>query len=148
MRAVVQRVSEAEVRANGEVLGAIERGCCVLLGVTGNDDEEDAARLVRKLLGLRIFDDDAGRMNRSVVDVGGALLVISQFTLYADCRRGRRPSFTDAARPADAERLYDAFVAAAASAVRVATGRFGAHMAVALVNDGPVTIVLDSAELA
>ena len=132
----------------GEVVGAIGRGLCVLLGVAASDSAAEADLLSRKIVGLRIFDDDAGQMNRALDDVGGALLVVSQFTLHADCRRGRRPSFAAAAPAPQAEALYDHFVAAArASQVPVETGRFQAHMALALVNDGPVTIVLDTAEL-
>jgi D-tyrosyl-tRNA(Tyr) deacylase len=148
VRAVVQRVTRAAVRVGDEVIGEIGRGCCILLGITTTDGDAEAARLVRKVLALRIFDDEAGRMNRSIDEIGGGLLVVSQFTLYADCRRGRRPSFVAAASPVHARRLYDAFVAAAAAAVPVATGRFGAPMHVSLVNDGPVTILLDTAALA
>jgi D-tyrosyl-tRNA(Tyr) deacylase len=145
---VVQRVREARVMVAGEVVGAIGRGLCVLLGVAASDSAAEADLLSRKIVGLRVFDDDAGQMNRALDDVGGALLVVSQFTLHADCRRGRRPSFAAAAPGPQAEALYDHFVAAArASQVPVETGRFQAHMALALVNDGPVTIVLDTAEL-
>lgn len=147
MRAVVQRVREARVTVDGDVVGAIARGLCVLVGVASSDTEADADRLCRKITGLRIFEDDRGQLNRAVDEVGGALLLVSQFTLHADCRKGRRPSFQQAAPPAQAKRLYDHFVAAARrSAVPVETGRFQAHMALALVNDGPVTIVLDTAE--
>jgi len=132
----------------GEVIGAIGHGLCVLLGVAAGDSPAEADLLSRKIVGLRIFDDDAGQMNRAVDDVGGALLVVSQFTLHADCRRGRRPSFTAAAPAAHAEALYERFVATArATRVPVETGRFQARMALALVNDGPVTIVLDTSEL-
>jgi D-aminoacyl-tRNA deacylase len=145
---VVQRVREARVTVAGEVVGAIGRGLCVLLGVAASDSAAEADLLSRKIVGLRIFDDDAGQMNRALDDVGGALLVVSQFTLHADCRRGRRPSFAAAAAAPQAEALYDHFVAAArASQVPVETGRFQAHMALALVNDGPVTIILDTTEL-
>jgi D-aminoacyl-tRNA deacylase len=145
---VVQRVREARVTVAGEVVGAIGRGLCVLLGVAASDSAAEADLLSRKIVGLRIFDDDAGQMNRALDDVGGALLVVSQFTLHADCRRGRRPSFAAAAAAPQAEALYDHFVAAArASQVPVETGRFQSHMALALVNDGPVTIILDTAEL-
>jgi D-tyrosyl-tRNA(Tyr) deacylase len=145
---VVQRVHEARVTVAGEVIGAIGHGLCVLLGVAADDTPAEADLLSRKIVGLRIFDDDAGQMNRAVDDVGGALLVVSQFTLHADCRRGRRPSFTAAAPAALAEALYDRFVAAArATRVPVETGRFQARMALALVNDGPVTIILDTSEL-
>ena len=144
----MQRVREARVTVAGEVVGAIGHGLCVLLGVAAGDSPAEADLLGRKIVGLRIFDDDAGQMNRAVNDVGGALLVVSQFTLHADCRHGRRPSFTAAAPAAHAEALYDRFVAAArATHVPVETGRFQAHMALALVNDGPVTIVLDTSEL-
>jgi len=143
----VQRVSEARVAVDGAVVGAIGRGLCVLLGVGHADTERDADALCRKIVGLRIFEDEAGRFARALDQVGGALLVVSEFTLYADCRKGRRPAFTDAAPPERAERLYDHFVARAREAtVPVATGRFGAHMALALVNDGPVTVVLDTGE--
>ena len=132
----------------GEVVGAIGHGLCVLLGVAAGDSTEEADLLGRKVVGLRVFDDDAGQMNRALDEVGGALLVVSQFTLYADCRRGRRPAFTTAAPAAVAQALYERFVAAArASHIRVETGRFQARMAVSLVNDGPVTIILDTAEL-
>jgi D-tyrosyl-tRNA(Tyr) deacylase len=146
VRAVVQRVSEARVSIEGEVVGAIGRGLCVLLGVGVGDCEADAGVLSRKIVGLRVFDDEAGRFARSLADVGGALLVVSQFTLYGDCRAGRRPSFTAAAPPERAEALYERFVAEARrGGTRVETGRFRAHMALALVNDGPVTLVLDTA---
>jgi D-tyrosyl-tRNA(Tyr) deacylase len=147
MRAVVQRVSEARVAVDGAVVGTIGRGLCVLLGVGLADTERDADALCRKIVGLRIFEDEVGRFARSLDEVSGALLVVSQFTLLGDCRKGRRPSFTDAAPPERAERLYEHFVARARDgSVPVATGRFGARMALALVNDGPVTLVLDTAE--
>ncbi len=147
MRAVVQRVREARVTVDGDVVGAIARGLCVLVGVASSDTEADADRLCRKITGLRIFEDERGQLNRAVDEIGGALLLVSQFTLHADCRKGRRPSFQQAAPPAQAKRLYDHFVAAARRGVApVETGRFQAHMALALVNDGPVTIVLDTAE--
>ena len=145
MRAVVQRVTEARVSVGGELVGGIGRGLCVLLGVGHEDTEADADALCRKIVGLRIFEDEAGRFARSLEDVGGELLVVSEFTLYGECTKGRRPSFTDAAPPARAEALYERFVATARAAVRVATGRFQAKMALALVNDGPVTLVLDTA---
>jgi len=136
------------VTVAGEVVGAIGCGLCVLLGVAASDSVAEADLLSRKIVGLRIFDDEAGQMNRALDDIGGALLVVSQFTLHADCRRGRRPSFAAAAPAPQAEALYDRFVTAARSSqVRVETGRFQAHMALALVNDGPVTIVLDTAQL-
>jgi D-tyrosyl-tRNA(Tyr) deacylase len=145
MRAVVQRVTEAAVMIDGEAVARIAGGLCVLLGVGAADTEADAHYLCDKIMGLRLFDDEAGKMNRALGEVGGALLVVSQFTLYGDCRTGRRPSFTDAAPPTLAERLYLRFVERArAAAVPVATGRFQARMRVTLVNDGPVTLVLDS----
>ena len=145
MRAVVQRVSEASVRVDGRVVGQIGRGLLVLLGVGMGDAETDAEFLVEKVLNLRIFPDEAGAMNRSLVDVAGELLVVSQFTLYGDARKGRRPSFIDAAPPEEANRLYHHYVEKArASGLRVEEGVFRAMMDVALVNDGPVTILLDS----
>jgi len=120
----------------------------VLLGVTSDDTDDDARQLADKICGLRIFDDADGKMNQSLEDIGGAMLVVSQFTLYGDCRKGRRPSFTKAAPPEQAERLYDTFIAGVGMrGIRVATGRFRAHMDVALVNDGPVTLLLDSTKL-
>ena len=149
MRAVVQRVTRARVEVDGAVVGEIGRGLCVLLGVGQEDTEADADALCRKIIGLRVFDDEAGRFAHALDEVGGGLLVVSQFTLYGDCRKGRRPSFSDAAPPARAEALYEHFVARARSgALPVATGRFGARMALALVNDGPVTLLLDSAAAA
>ena len=145
MRAVVQRVSEASVRVDGRVVGEIGPGLLVLLGVGRGDTESDAESLADRAVNLRIFEDDAGQMNRSVLDVGGALLVVSQFTLYGDARKGRRPSFIDAAPPEEANRLYRHFVARArVSGVRVEEGVFRVMMDVALVNHGPVTILLDS----
>jgi D-tyrosyl-tRNA(Tyr) deacylase len=145
MRACVQRVSQAEVTVGGEVTGRIDRGLVVLLGVADGDTEQDARQMAQKIVELRIFEDDAGKMNRSIAEAGGALLVVSQFTLLGDCRKGRRPSFIDAAPPEEAERLYQVFVAAAREqGMRVETGKFRTHMDVALVNDGPVTILLDS----
>jgi D-aminoacyl-tRNA deacylase len=147
VRAVVQRVREARVTVDGAVVGAIDRGLCVLLGVAATDTTADADRLCQKITGLRIFEDDEGRMNKAVDEIGGALLVVSQFTLHGDVRKGRRPSFQNAA-PADRARsLYEHFVAQASRGpVPVATGEFQAHMAVTLVNDGPVTMILDTAE--
>ena len=145
VRAVVQRVSRAEVRVGAEVTGRIGRGLVVLLGAGDDDTDADLGYLVDKVVGLRIFADDDGNMNRSVVDVGGALLIVSQFTLYGDARKGRRPSFVKAMAPEPAQQLYEQFVAAArATGVPVETGRFRAAMAVELVNDGPVTLLLDS----
>lgn len=147
MRAVVQRVSEASVEVAGEVVGRIDRGLLVLVGVGTADGPADADWLAERLVGLRIFADADGRFDASVIDVAGAVLVVSQFTLCADTRKGRRPSFTGAARPEQAEPLYQRVAGAiAARGVPVATGRFGADMQVRLVNDGPVTILLDSRE--
>lgn len=145
MRAVIQRVTRADVTVDGAVVGAIGPGLMVLLGVAEGDTPADSRYLAEKTVHLRIFEDEAGKMNRSLLDTGGALLAVSQFTLLADCRRGRRPSFIHAAPPDRAEALYLDFVAAARDrGVRVETGRFQAVMQVALVNDGPVTILLDS----
>ncbi len=147
MRLLVQRVREARVEIEGETVGEIGPGLLVLVGITHEDDEAMAARLADKLVRLRIFEDEAGKMNRSVVDTGGALLAVSQFTLYGDTRGGNRPSFTAAARPEHARPLFDCFVDLVAERLgrAVPTGRFGADMQVHLVNDGPVTIWLDSA---
>lgn len=146
MRAVIQRVSEASVRVGERLVGRIGSGLLVLLGIAAADGAADADWMLDKVLALRIFENDAGRFDLSVTDVGGALLVVSQFTLIADTRRGKRPSFSDAARPEAAVPLYARFVAGAtARGVEVATGEFGAAMDVRLVNRGPVTIVLDSA---
>jgi len=149
MRAVIQRVSEASVSVQGKIVGAIDEGLLVLLGVWQMDTPEDATQLARKIVHLRVFDDAEGKLNRSVLEVRGALLVISQFTLYADCRRGRRPSFVDAARPEVAKPLYEAFIEEVRrQGVAIQTGEFQALMDVALVNRGPVTITLDSQQLA
>ena len=148
MRAVLQRVTRASVRVEGRTVGEIGPGLVVLLGVARDDAEEDARYLVEKIASLRIFDDAEGRMNVSVAESGGALLVVSQFTLYGDARKGRRPSWFDAAPPELAERLYEFFVAEARRAgARVETGSFRKVMEVELVNDGPVTILLDSRKL-
>ena len=145
MRAVVQRVSEARVEVDGQVVGAIDRGFLVLLGVAQGDTAADAAYLAEKTAGLRVFEDAAGKMNLALNDVGGAVLAVSQFTLLGDCRKGRRPGFTDAAAPELADRLYNDYVAALrATGLSVATGVFRAEMRVFLVNDGPVTLLLDS----
>ena len=145
MRAVVQRVSRAEVRVAGEVTGRIGLGLAVLLGVGREDAERDGEYLLDKIAGLRIFADEEGKMNLSLEQVGGGLLVVSQFTLYGDTRKGRRPSFVDAAPPERARELYERFVAAArARGLEVGTGVFQAHMEVDLVNDGPVTLVVES----
>lgn len=147
MRALLQRVSRAEVVVEGEVIAAIGRGLCIFLGVGPGDGAARADALARKVAELRIFEDDGGRTNRSLLDTGGAALVVSQFTLYADTRRGRRPGFTGAASPDDAIPLYARFCAALEGlGVTVARGRFGAHMTVELVNEGPFTIWLDTDE--
>ena len=146
MRVVLQRVSRAAVRVDGQTVGAIGRGFVVLVGFAPGDDEPALAWMAEKLAGLRVFTDGEGKMNLALADVGGAVLAISQFTLYADATKGRRPSFADAAAPEIAERLYGRFVELLRQrSVRVETGRFGAHMDVELVNDGPVTLVLERA---
>ena len=145
MRVLLQRVEQASVAVEGREVAAVGRGFLALVGVTHDDTPAHAARLAAKLVKLRVFDDERGLMNRSIVEAGGAVLAVSQFTLYADTRKGNRPSFTDAAPPAQGEVLYEAFVAAVGAAgVPVATGVFGAHMRVTLVNDGPVTILLEA----
>jgi D-tyrosyl-tRNA(Tyr) deacylase len=149
MRAVIQRVSQASVSVNGERVGAIEHGLLVLLGVWQMDTPEDAIQLARKAAHLRIFDDAEGKLNRSVLEIQGKMLVISQFTLYADCRKGRRPSFVDAARPEVAQPLYEAFVSEVRrQGVPAETGEFQTLMDVSMVNRGPVTIILDTQQLA
>jgi D-aminoacyl-tRNA deacylase len=148
LRAVIQRVSTAQVTVRGEVVGQIGRGFLVLLGVTAADGEAEAALLARKIAGLRVFEDEGGKMNLALADVGGAVLAVSQFTLYADVRKGRRPSFIAAARPEQAEPLYQRFCALLqAEGVPVQQGVFQAEMQVSLVNDGPVTIWMDTADL-
>ena len=148
MRAVVQRVTRASVRVGEEIVGEIGNGLVVLLGIARDDTKVEAAYLVDKISNLRVFDDEEGKMNLSVKDVGGGLLIISQFTLYGDVRRGLRPSWIDAAPPEVAEPLYDFFVRQARSAIdNVAKGKFQAMMQVELINDGPVTILLDSKKL-
>ena len=148
MRAVLQRVSKARVSVAGETVGEIGSGILVLLGVSVKDNEVDASYLVEKTLNLRIFEDSEGKMNESLLDGKGELLVVSQFTLYGDSRRGRRPSYIDAARPDEANRLYEFFVTEARKQVaKVETGRFQAMMDVALTNDGPVTLLIDSEKI-
>jgi D-tyrosyl-tRNA(Tyr) deacylase len=148
VRIVIQRVSEAAVTVDGEIIARIGRGLLLLVGVGVGDDEADARKLAQKCAEMRIFSDEEGRFNLSLIDVGGAALAVSQFTLLADVRRGRRPSFEGAAPPENAQPVFDAFVEALrASGVAAETGRFGAKMRVALVNEGPVTIVLDSTDL-
>ena len=144
MRAVVQRVLNASVAIGGTVKGEIGKGYLVLLGIEENDTEKDLDYIAEKLLGLRVFEDEAGKMNRSALDAGGSILLVSQFTLYGDARKGRRPSFIRAAKPEKAIPLYEAMIARLRAALPVETGEFGADMQVSLVNDGPVTILLDS----
>lgn len=147
MKSVVQRVSRAQVSVGGEVIGKIDRGFLILLGVADGDTQGDAVFLAQKIAALRVFEDEAGKMNLALADVGGRVLVVSQFTLLGDCRKGRRPSFIHAARPETAIPLYECFVAELRGAgIDVETGRFQAHMDVELVNDGPVTLLIDSRE--
>ena len=148
MKLVIQRVSRASVSVRGNIVGAIEKGYLVLVGVGPEDTKEDADCLIRKMTGLRIFSDENGKINKSIRDVGGSLLLVSQFTLYADCRHGNRPGFTNAAPPQLAKELYEYMVEACKKEIPIVEqGIFGEDMAVELVNDGPFTIVLDSAEL-
>ena len=148
MKLVIQRVSRASVSVRGNIVGTIEKGYLVLVGVGPEDTKEDADCLIRKMTGLRIFSDENGKINKSIRDVGGSLLLVSQFTLYADCRHGNRPGFTNAAPPQLAKELYEYMVEACKKEISIVEqGIFGEDMAVELVNDGPFTIVLDSAEL-
>ena len=146
MRTLVQRVTAGQVEMEGECIGKIGRGLVILLGVTHQDTLEDVRFLAEKCVNLRIFEDDAGKMNRSLLDIGGEALIVSQFTLYGDCRKGRRPGFSDAADPAVAEKLYERFVELMKqqNVAKVQTGRFGADMKVKIFNDGPVTFLLES----
>ena len=144
MRAVVQRVDRASVTIDGNVNGKIEKGFMVLIGIDEKDEQKDLDYICDKLMGLRIFEDEEGKMNRSIIDAGGSILLISQFTLYGDARKGKRPSFIRAARPEKAIPLYEAAIAKLSEKVHVETGILGAEMKVELVNDGPVTILLDS----
>jgi D-aminoacyl-tRNA deacylase len=145
MRVVIQRVSSASVSVDSGTVGEIGQGFCILLGIHREDTHEDLEWMISKVTQLRVFEDEEGKMNLSLIDTGGAALVVSQFTLYADCRKGRRPGFVDAARPEQAIPLYEAFCQRLRiEGVAVATGIFGAKMAVSLVNDGPVTIIIDS----
>ena len=147
MRALIQRVSEASVSIDGEIVGAIGPGLLVLLGVSRDDTDEDASYIVAKVVNLRIFSDDEGKFQSSATDIGAELLVVSQFTLYGETRKGRRPSFTLAAAPNEATRLFERVVALfKETGLKVETGTFQAYMAVALVNDGPVTLMLDTAD--
>lgn len=149
MKAVIQRVKYANVKVDGKIIGECKQGFMILLGVIDGDTEQDADKLVKKIPVLRIFEDENGKMNKSLLDVGGELLVVSQFTLAADCSHGRRPSFTASAPPDRAKELYEYFTDSLKNAgvAGVQTGEFGADMAVELLNDGPVTIILDSKEL-
>lgn len=148
MKFVIQRVNHASVTVEGEVTGSIGRGYLVLMGVGQQDDREMADKMLQKLVKLRIFSDEEGKINRSITDVGGELLFVSQFTLYADCRKGNRPSFFEAGKPEEANALYEYVVEEARRlGFSVGTGAFGAHMKVELENDGPFTVILDSAEI-
>ncbi|MED3549115.1 D-aminoacyl-tRNA deacylase [Cytobacillus praedii] len=145
MRVVVQRSKEASVTVDGETVGSIANGFVLLVGVTHEDTIEDAQFLAEKIANLRVFEDDAGKMNLSILDKGGEILSVSQFTLYGDCRKGRRPNFMDAARPEHAVKIYDALNACLGDkGIKVATGKFGAMMDVQLINDGPVTLIVES----
>ncbi len=148
MRFLIQRVNEAKVEVDGETVGSIGKGFLVLIGISGTDDTAVADKMIKKLTGLRIFEDENGKTNLDLKAVGGQLLLISQFTLYADCRRGNRPSFTDAGAPDKAEQLYHYIIEGCRREIEVVEeGRFGAEMKVSLVNDGPFTVFLDSAEI-
>ncbi len=148
MRAVVQRVTESQVRVDNEIIGSIGRGFTVLLGVSDEDDDADVKYIVEKIINLRVFEDENGKMNLSLKDAGGEVLVISQFTLYGDCRKGRRPSFDKAGEPNHAKRLYEQVCCLfSESGIYTQTGRFAADMKVSLINDGPVTLLLDSKKL-
>lgn len=145
MRFVIQRVNEASVTVNEEVIGSIQKGYMVLIGISETDTQETADKLVRKMIGLRIFEDENGKTNLSLADVRGSLLLISQFTLYANCKKGNRPSFIDAGDPDEAERLYEYIIEACKKTIPIVEkGEFGADMKVSLINDGPFTILLDS----
>lgn len=145
MKIVVQRSKKAQVTVDGEVVGKIDKGFVLLVGVTHDDNEEDAKYLAEKIAHLRVFEDDQQKMNLSLLDVGGEILSVSQFTLYGDCRKGRRPNFMEAAKPEEAEKLYEAFNRSLRDkGVTVETGKFGAMMDVQLTNDGPVTLILES----
>lgn len=148
MRAVIQRVSRASVTVNGETTGKIEAGLLVLLGIHRNDGINEIQWMVNKIINMRIFEDENGKMNYSLLDTGGAMLIVSQFTLYGDCRKGRRPGYSNAAPPKIAKELYQQFIDSVQQQnIATASGRFQAHMDVELVNDGPVTLLLDSSKL-
>ncbi|MGN0656806.1 MAG: D-aminoacyl-tRNA deacylase [Ruminiclostridium sp.] len=147
MRFVIQRVTHASVTVEGEVKGKIDKGFMVLIGVSKTDTKAEADRLIKKMLGLRIFEDENGKTNLSLTDVGGSLLLISQFTLYADCRKGNRPSFINAGDPVSANQLYEYIISKCSESFHVEKGVFGADMKVELLNDGPFTVILDSSEL-
>ncbi|SHH16312.1 D-aminoacyl-tRNA deacylase [Thermosipho atlanticus] len=145
MRAVIQRVLNASVNVNGKTIAKINKGILVLLGVGKHDTDEDAKYLSDKIVNLRIFDDEQGKMNLSLIDIKGELLIVSQFTLFGDCRRGRRPSYSESAPPTQAKKLYEKFIEYSKKyGLKVETGTFGAYMEVSLINDGPVTLLLDS----
>lgn len=145
MRAVLQRVTRSKVVVDGEIVGSIGKGLNVLLGISKDDTMEDIPYLKDKIINLRIFEDEEGKMNRSLLDVGGEILLISQFTLYGDCRKGRRPNFMDALGGDEAKKIYDAFVKSLKeTGIKVETGIFGAHMEVTIENDGPVTLIVES----
>lgn len=145
MRAVVQRVKYSKVEINGEIVGEISKGLNILIGISKEDTDEDITYMKDKILNLRIFEDEDGKLNKSLIDMGGELLIVSQFTLYGDCRKGRRPSFIQALGGKEAEELYEKFVGECKKTVsRVQTGRFGADMMVTIENDGPVTLMIDS----
>ena len=147
MRVVVQRVKRASVTVDNEIIGKIGKGYLLLVGFSAEDNEEIMAHLIRKIVDLRIFEDENGKMNLSIKDVGGEILSVSQFTLYADCRKGNRPGFTEAAKAEDATRMYDRFNQLLSEHLKVETGKVQADMEVELINDGPVTIILDSRDL-
>lgn len=148
MRFVIQRTAEASVMVEGDIIGKIKKGFLVFIGVTHSDTKEIADKMIKKLIGLRIFEDDAGKTNLSLKDVNGEILLVSQFTLYADCKKGNRPSFINAASPEDANYLYEYIIKKCSeNHLTVQTGQFGADMKVSLVNDGPFTVILDSEDL-
>lgn len=144
MKLVVQRVKEASVKVNNEIVGSIDKGLLILVGFTYNEKEEDIVKMVNKVINLRIFDDENGIMNKSVLDIGGSILSVSQFTLYADTKKGRRPSYANALNGEEAVKLYDKFNELLKKEVHTETGKFGADMIVSLINDGPVTIIMES----